>query len=231
MPDKNVQENISNLVSILELKELFLEKSVIIDSSKFSVINNGFDPADFGKAIKKDTNEFIITYTGTMSDHYEPQVFFRNVQKVTEQFPRQKIKVQIVGTISENLQKDIVKEIGDKVEFISYVPHEKAVEYMVTSNLLLLITGGNEASIPGKVFEYLAADCPIICIGKGDASSIVENCKAGKGFDRSEGEEILFFLNETVHNHISNSTLTSNKNEINNFSRKEQSKIIANLLK
>ena len=230
--ERSVLENSDHIITAAnQFKELFLEKSVIIDSSKFSVINNGFDPADFGKAIKKDTNEFIITYTGTMSDHYEPQVFFRNVQKVTEQFPRQKIKVQIVGTISENLQKDIVKEIGDKVEFISYVPHEKAVEYMVTSNLLLLITGGNEASIPGKVFEYLAADCPIICIGKGDASSIVENCKAGKGFDRSEGEEILFFLNETVHNHISNSTLTSNKNEINNFSRKEQSKIIANLLK
>lgn len=214
-----------------QFKESFLEKSTKISPSKFSVINNGFDPADFDHVVKKDKNEFIITYTGTMSDHYEPQVFFKSVQHVMNHFPQQVIKVQIVGTISENLKTNIVQEIGDSVKFIPYVPHEKAVEYMVNSDLLLLITGGNEASIPGKVFEYMAADCPIICIGKGDASNIVEHCHAGRGFDRSEEQEILNFLTSTVDNYISKSTLKGDESIINNYSRKEQSKIIANLLK
>lgn len=230
--ERTVLENADHIITAAnQFKESFLQKSTAITASKFSVINNGFDPADFDPITKVEKDEFVITYTGTMSDHYEPQVFFNSVKKVIKQFPEQPIKVKIVGTISENLQSDIVQEVGNKVEFIAYVPHEKAVEYMVNSDLLLLITGGNEASIPGKVFEYMAANCPIICIGKGDASNIVEKCNAGKGFDRTENDEILQFLTSTVSNHISNNTLKGNKEVINNYSRKEQSKIIANLLK
>ena len=87
--------------------------------------------------------------------------------------------------------------------------------------------------IPGKLFEYLALQRPILCIGpeNGDSAKIISDSKAGSvvGFENSEQMKI------TVQNLFRNFTsgdlrLTSDSNDINKHSRKKLAGDIAILL-
>ena len=68
-----------------DVKRIFGSKSDKIDPNKITIIPNGYDWEDFNnKKIFPEKNEFIITYTGTLADSYNPSVFFHSLKKVTE---------------------------------------------------------------------------------------------------------------------------------------------------
>ena len=91
------------------------------------------------------------------------------------------------------------------VEFINYVPHSKAIDYMINSSLLLLLipeSDGNKLIITGKLFEYIASRKPILCIGPkdGEAARIISKLNNGVCFDYSESENIGNYINSVIDN-------------------------------
>ena len=70
-------------------------------------------------------------------------------------------------------------------EFIYFVPHDKSVEYLLEASALLMAIPDvphNFGILPGKVFEYLAANKPILCVGPAgsDADNLLQECGAGQ---------------------------------------------------
>lgn len=97
-------------------------------------------------------------------------------------------ELQFFGSIN-NTVKDILEtsDINDNVTFHGYVPHQRAKKEMQTADLLLLVipkTRNNELILTGKLFDYIAAEKPIFCIGPipGDASDIIKKYELGYSF-------------------------------------------------
>src|SRR5690606_10060399 len=99
------------------------------------------------------------------------------------------------------------------------VPHDKAIEKMLQSHLLLLTTPkSGTATIPGKTFEYLASGRRIVCIGKGDSAKIIEEYTAGKSFERNEKEAIIRFLEEVLVDFENNGFSSTDLSKVEKFS-------------
>ena len=138
-------------------------------------------------------------------------------------------KLRFVGNISESTKSMIKKnELESSVEFSSYRPHHEAIEFMLSSDILLLIIPKleeNKGILTGKIFEYIASGTPIILIGPpdGDAAVILSEFKNVKIIDYSEDIDLSQITKEIISQE-SDSTVKIK------YSRVEQTKKIAELI-
>jgi len=174
--------------------ELFNEK---VDREYF-VITNGFDDGFEKTADLSEPNEkLVISYTGTIAESYEPEVFFEVLKSLNSPF-----ELRIAGGVSERVRSTI-REFGleESVTYLGYLPHKAALHEMKGADILLLITPKVENAkgiIPGKLFEYLSTGNPILAITddpEGDVARILDENRAGQAFSRKEFKGILNFLN------------------------------------
>jgi glycosyltransferase involved in cell wall biosynthesis len=223
--ERKVLENADKIITVGEsLRELF--RSKVKRSDNIEVVTNGFDENDFKINAIPGPSVFTITYVGTLSDIYQVEEFLNALSEL-----KTKYILRFIGTVSGK-QKDLImaKLRDQEVEFIKYVDHGAAINYMCTSSALLLIIPdhqSNKSIITGKIFEYLASGKPIICLGPtdGDAASIVERTRHGMAFTYYDTRGISDYL----------SALTRQKSTINypmpiEFSRRELTRKISLLL-
>ena len=230
--EKNVIERSDKILTVSKgLSEIFSSKSDQKILDKIKLIPNGFDPDDFSQPLdlSKQDNYFVIAYTGTMSNQYEPEVFFNALKKVKT---TKRIKVQFVGSIASTIISKI-KELDIEVEVIPTVPHDKIVRYQRSADALLLVipkVSNAKGILTGKLFEYLASYKPIIGIvpEESDAREIIEDCKAGICFTRNEIEQLTASLTKLIHSDPSE--INPDKTKIESFSRKHQAIQIQKLL-
>jgi glycosyltransferase involved in cell wall biosynthesis len=76
-------------------------------------------------------------------------------------------------------------ELGDRIELIAYAPRRRSLELQRDSEVLLLLIpdagGRGKGVLSGKVFEYLAAERPILAVvpPDGAAAALVRDTGAG----------------------------------------------------
>ena len=184
-----------------ECKRLFAEKADVAE--KIAVIPNGYDEKDFinstiiNKKEKITPNSSLqtpnyLTYVGVMAPQYDIEPLKNLVQG------RNDILLRFVGVVSDEIRKEI-ESWGVQTEFISYVNHGKAIEYMQASDALMLFipnVPNNEGILTGKLFEYLAAGRKILLFGpeNGDAMKLINECEAGECY--TEEFNLEEFLNK-----------------------------------
>ncbi|MCX2739113.1 glycosyltransferase family 4 protein [Pontibacter anaerobius] len=190
------------VVTSEDTKRLFLNKPASIDARKIHVIPNGYDGADFVYQSKPPKNEFLITYTGTITEQYNIDVFLKVLAHMLSVHNEINYKLRFVGKVSEGMKKRIEKAgVLGICEFIPYVPHQEAIKYMMESTVLFLAIADVEnvfANVPGKLFEYLASNKPIIALGPvhSDMDRIIDECGAGRLFHYTAYDLMLDHLNQ-----------------------------------
>lgn len=232
--EKEVVENADAILTVSEdIKQMFYEKSSIISENKIHAMPNGYDEDDFDWSVGDELGRFIITYIGTMSDNYHPQVFFYALKKLIESHPEDKIIFRFVGNAT-GIVYNLVEELGLKnnCEFIPHVTHRKAIEYMLTSSILLLILAKadrDKGFLSGKIFEYLNARKMIIGLGPhdGEAVAMIKECDAGNMFNREQPKEFEDYLEELFIAWKNGSLPKLNSKNIGKYSRRELSRQFA----
>ena len=234
--EKKILINADQIVTVSDgCKTSFFSKTPKISPKKIQVIPNGFDPMDFQKDKPLSKNKaFTICYTGTMSDQYEPTIFFDALQKLVTAQPDVAIKFQLIGAVSAKI-KEYINELKLDFEFISMIPHDQINQYQQQADLLLLVIPNVERSkgiVTGKIFEYLGSLNKIIGIGPtdGDAAAILKQCNAGRFFDRKEILPIFEYLKERLSHFLNDTPSDVNQEAIRQFSRKYQAQRIKELL-
>lgn len=227
--EKQILKSADRIITVgKSLKDLFSLKVRGI-ADKIVVITNGYDEDDFSGITLTSPDNFTISYIGTLSDAYPIEGFLDAIEIIRGK--GKEINLRFVGTISQK-QKELIlsKDLNSSVEFIKYVDHAKAIEYMsCTSALLLIIPDhrSNKSIITGKLFEYIATGKPIICIGpvEGDAAEIIKSSGSGCIFDYGKVSAIEEFVSMLIQ-----SPQVLNQNNISKYSRKSLSQQIADLL-
>jgi glycosyltransferase involved in cell wall biosynthesis len=200
--EKSVLKKADKIITVgVSLKNLFSLKIKGLEN-KTEVITNGYDEDDFTGITPIIPAMFTITYVGTLSDIYPIDGFLNAVQIFKNK--GNEIILRFIGTVSQN-QKDLIQsKSGDSVpEFIPYVDHPAAIQYMLKTSVLLLIIPdhqSNKSIITGKIFEYIASGKPIICLGPldGDAAVIIGNTGYRRTFSYMDSKEISEYLSSLV---------------------------------
>ncbi|WP_240337092.1 glycosyltransferase family 4 protein [Rufibacter psychrotolerans] len=199
--EREVLEQADAVVVVSEdMKRLFLNKSVSVDPKKIHVIPNGYDEADFTHPSTPSTEEFVITYTGTITEAYNVEGFFQALCETMTRNPLLRYRLRFVGKVSAEIKRQIENAgLPLITEYIDYVPHDASIKYLMASTVLFMAipdVPNNFGILTGKLFEYLAANKPIICVGpiNGDADKILDECGAGRVFHYSGFELMLDYL-------------------------------------
>ena len=160
-----------------------------IATDKFVSIPNGYDPRDFNgvENVEIEPGKFIITYTGSFyTSSRTPDAFLLSLKHLLGQsaIEPNRLRVYFVGNINVQV-KNTIEAIGLEkiVKVVGYLAHRQSISYLISSNLLLLISGsrpGSELISTGKIYEYLAAKKPILALSSpGAASELIQRARAG----------------------------------------------------
>ena len=191
--ERSVLLTADQIITVSEqCKRLFAQKADVAE--KIAVIPNGFEEKDFINSPTINNIGIItphsslltpnyLTYVGVMAPQYDIEPLKSLVQG------RNDILLRFVGVVSEGIKREI-ESWGVQTEFISYVNHGKAIEYMQASYVLMLFipnVPNNEGILTGKLFEYLAAGRKILLFGpeSGDAMRLINECEAGECFSNN----------------------------------------------
>jgi len=168
-------------------RENLIKKYGDVVEGKVLTITNGYDEADFAglKCGRESAEKLVITYTGDVYANTARTFFLALSQLVREKKLWDKIEMRFVGRL-EASDIDLINQLGLQkvVKLIGYVPHEESIKYLLRSHALLLIVysgKGGKGWVPGKLYEYLRAKRPIMCIAPPDgcAAEYVEQALAG----------------------------------------------------
>jgi glycosyltransferase involved in cell wall biosynthesis len=156
------------------------------------VIPNGSDFDDFAGLEYRPGERFRITHTGSFFGKRNPRAFLSALASSG----LDDVVARFVGDF-RSVDREWVQELGlgDRLELLDYLPHRRALELQRDSeaNLLLLPDAAGRGKVvpSGKIFEYLAAERPILAAvpTDGAAAKLVRETGAGVvvGPDDEEG--------------------------------------------
>jgi glycosyltransferase involved in cell wall biosynthesis len=144
-------------------------------------IANGSDFDDFAGLEYRPGKRFRITHTGSFFGKRDPRPF---LSALAESDPD--VVARFVGDFrSADREWAETLGLGDRLELHPYVPRRRALELQRDSEALLLLIpeagGRGRGVLSGKVFEYLAAERPILAAvpPDGAAAELIRETGAG----------------------------------------------------
>lgn len=210
----------------------------ISPESFIEVITNGYDSDDFVQKDISPENKFIVAHIGVLTPSRNHPFFWDIVKKLTDENPdfASHFLLRFIGSIDESIRNEINKrKLNKYVEILDYVPHEQIIAELKKARVLLLKIRNSQNQktiIPGKIFEYLAANRPIISIGpKGsDSDHILKLSDSGVTFDITDKDKLEnHLLNLFVSYKHGNISIPNSKN-IEQFSRRNLTEKMASVL-
>lgn len=163
-------------------------------------IANGCDFDDFAGLEYRPAERFRITHTGSFFGKRDPRPFLTALAESDED-----IIARFVGDFRP-ADREWAQGLGlgDRLELIPYVPRRRSLELQRDSEALLLLIpeagGRGKGVLSGKVFEYLAAERPILAAvpPDGEAARLIRETRAGVVAPPDDPVELRAALEELV---------------------------------
>lgn len=175
-----------------------------VTSTPVELITNGFDSSDFENAESHDCGHdgFTLVHAGLFAADGNPIALWEAAGELASQNEgfRRDFRLVLCGkTDTEVLRSISGAGLRDNTENLGYLDHRAAVAMMKSASVLMLPLRREPeymATIPGKLFEYLASRRPVIGIGQKDGAMarILAATGAGETFEWDEKENMKAWL-------------------------------------
>jgi glycosyltransferase involved in cell wall biosynthesis len=148
------------------------EARALQPKGKVVTIANGCDFDDFAGLEHHPSDRLRITHTGNFHGKRDPKPFFRALAESG----LEDVVVRFAGDVrAADREYAEALGLGDRLEFLGYVSRRRSLELQRDSEALLLLipnSGGREKGVlTGKIFEYLAAERPILAVVPPDGAA------------------------------------------------------------
>jgi glycosyltransferase involved in cell wall biosynthesis len=214
------------------------------------VIPNGYDPEDFqdpeisaspGKKTGQadfpgPDSKFSITHVGTITPSRNAETLWRVLSELVqenEDFARD-LELKLIGDCDYSAIKTIEDlDLEKWVYRTRYVPHDEAIGILTRSQVLLLLirnTPFARGAQPAKLFEYMSAGRPILCVGPpdGEAASFLDETKTGHSVDFNDHNGMKHRILDLYEGYRKGSLSVEAVN-VEKYSRKAQTGLLADI--
>ncbi|MCA9140724.1 MAG: glycosyltransferase, partial [Planctomycetales bacterium] len=181
-------------------REAIMSRYPHLPSSKFLLINNGYDPQDFlndegdcdqSSQNNSDSNGTMqIVHTGAFYGKRNVDALIQAIGELVSEgkLKRGEISLDLVGAArpGRNREIEIASSYGieDMVVVSPPLSHSKCLGRLRDADVLLLVQTDAPQCIPGKVFEYIAVRKPIFTLaGSGATADLVAQEELGPCVD------------------------------------------------
>ena len=238
--EESVLKNASKIITVSGgVKQDLLGRHPFFNDDRWLLLPNGYDLNDF-KNVQPTTksNRITITYTGSMYGNRNPEYLLQALEGLVIKHPEimDKILIRIIGRVGGPILERIYgSTVAALFEIISYVPHLKSLEYLLSTDVALLIIDdapANKGILTGKLFEYIGSGKPILALAPdGDASDLITSEKIGTVISPKDVDAIRDYLLSLITKPIN---LDRKKTVLEKFDRKnltgELAEIFDNLI-
>jgi glycosyltransferase involved in cell wall biosynthesis len=203
-----------------------------LTNQPIEVITNGYDVEQIEK--KPLDKNFTLAHIGSFLSERNPQILWESLSELiieNEAFANH-FQLKLIGAVSKEVEQSISEyKLDGFVQNLGYVSHEEALIHQRSSQVLLLIEIDSEDTkciIPGKLFEYLVSERPILAIGpkNSDFENIIKQTNTGVFYQYNEKNElksqILSYFNQYL-----DKNLKVNAVGLQQYSRKSLTKQLA----
>ncbi len=167
-----------------------------LTSKPIEVITNGYDEEKTGK--QQPDEKFTVAHIGSFLSERNPQILWQVLRELVDENPSfaTDFELKLIGAVSREVLDSIAYyNLNSHLNNIGYISHKEAVIHQRKSQVLLLIEINSEDTksiIPGKLFEYMVSERPIIGIGPegSDFASILTETNTGKFFRYHDKEQL-----------------------------------------
>lgn len=206
-----------------------------LTNKPITVITNGFDV----EKVEKQTldTKFSLAHIGSFLSERNPRILWESLVELCSEIPdfKNHLEVKLIGAVSQEVLETISAfGLNQYLNNLGYVSHAEAVAHQRKSQVLLLIEIDSEETksiLPGKLFEYLVSERPIVAIGPKDSdfAEIITNTNTGVFFDYSEKARLKQTIQE-YYTRFSEGKLHSQGVGLQQYSRKNLTQQLVELL-
>ncbi|WP_396181087.1 glycosyltransferase family 4 protein [Flavobacterium sp.] len=204
----------------------------MLTSQPIEVITNGYDVE---KIERKPLDEnFTLAHIGSFLSERNPKILWGSLSELiheNEAFANH-FKLKLIGAVSREVLQSISEyNLDNFVQNLGYVSHEEALIHQRSSQVLLLIEIDSEDTkciIPGKLFEYMVSERPILAIGpkNSDFENIIKQTNTGVFYQYNEKNELKSQILSYFSQYLDNN-LKVNAVGLQKYSRKNLTKQLA----
>ncbi len=154
-------------------------------------------------AEREEGEAFVISHVGKLYASRNPTAVWDAVASLQDEGAVPNLVIRLIGTVDPAVMKAIRERgLEDRVERVSFIPHDEAIRAMAASTLLLLVIepfAQARGMITSKLYEYLASGRPVIGVGPpdGDAAALLSKHDAGLMVDWNDARS----ARDTIREH------------------------------
>ena len=163
-----------------------------ITTKPIAIITNGYDT----EQVEKQTldSKFSLAHIGSFLSERNPLILWESLVELSTEIPdfKSHLEIKLIGAVSQEVLQTIAQlGLHSFLNNMGYISHAEAITHQRKSQVLLLIeidSPETKSIIPGKLFEYMVSNRPIIAIGPdgSDFAEIIRETNTGIFFDYSE---------------------------------------------
>lgn len=222
----------SILVTSATTKKEFQE----LTNQPIHIITNGYDVEKITK-LPLD-KKFTIAHIGSFLSQRNPRILWKCLKEIIKETPSFKddLQLKLIGAVSQEVLETIAEfRLDSYVNNLGYLSHKEAITQQRSSQVLLLIEINSEITksiIPGKLFEYMASERPILALGpeNSDFESIIKSTNTGVFHQYEEYDELKQTILEFYQKYKTQS-LNVHAVGLQQYSRRNLTKQLAEVIK
>ncbi len=206
-----------------------------ITNKPIAVITNGYDTEN----VEKQTldTKFSLAHIGSFLSERNPLILWESLVELLHEIPdfKSHLEIKLIGAVSQEVLETITQfALNSYLNNLGYVSHTEAIAHQRKSQVLLLIEINSEDTksiIPGKLFEYMVSNRPIIAIGPNgsDFAAIITETNTGVFFNYSEKMKLKSIILD-FYNQFLEEKLKANGIGLQRYSRKNLTKELVKLI-
>ena len=199
------------------------------------VITNGY--SEWRAPETPLSDRFSIAHVGSLLSARNPLVLWDVLAELVEENSEMAKSLELVfaGEVSQDILDQLqMRNLTPFLQLLGYRPYKEIRNLQHSSQVLLLIEidhEDNRSILPGKLFEYLASQRPILAIGpvEWDAAPILGETGAGQAFEYHQKAEIKAQLVDWF-SRFKEKELRLQTKGVEAYSRKNITKTLAHIL-
>ena len=209
-----------------------------INRQKLVHLPNGFDGEDYPRLEHQRNQRFTVTYTGSLYGKRNPKTFLKAVEELVSEgkVDTRMVYLKFIGRFGSEVQEMLrTSSVRDAIEIVSYLPHGESVKELLRADALLLIVdeaAGSEEIVPGKVFEYIGAQRPIIALApEGAIAELMRETRSGYVAPNQDIPAIKAAFIECYQNFLyDKKNFQQDREAVKRYDRREITRQLATLL-
>ncbi len=252
--EKKYVKNSYAITTVLDVFKFKIQKSFI--NKKIYIIPNGYDPEAIEKinGIKQQDQILSIAFIGTIEKYHPVRIFLSAVSDFIKKRSDAEFNINFYGINREEEIKEMLlsdfPELIEHIHIFPKMPNDILLKELAKNNLMLLFN--YYSNIGTKIYDYIAIKRAILFCFANDVESNELKEKfyplhmrnepdshpqeelikqTNSGYIVKNSKELINLLNQLYEEFSANGYIHCNTIDVENYSRKNQTKILAEIIK